>query len=80
MISQIIIVIGNATAVPAVHHRRVVCLAANIMGDVIASIIDGIKAMMSKILRTKTVVFIYFRLSFDELKGKNNYLIQHSKP
>jgi hypothetical protein len=42
------------------HHSRVVCLAANIIGEVIASMIDGISPMMSKILRTKTVVFIGF--------------------
>ena len=69
------IVSGNATAVPAVHSKRVVCLAPNIKGEVIANIIDGIKAIMSKILRTKTVVFINFGLGLDEPKDKNNNLI-----
>ena len=57
---QIIMVIGSATAVPAVHHKRVVCLAANIIGDVMANMTDGIKAMSNKMLRTSTVVFMGF--------------------
>ena len=70
-----IIVIGNAMAVPAVQNKRVVCLAPNIRGEVMANIIDGIRAIMSKILRTKTLVFICFGLGLDEPKDKNNNLI-----